>query len=298
MIGGSLIVAAFDVIKYFIFCSIFIIVSSFSLADSITIAVCFTEPFESAERYRIFKKNRREKASLVGGSVCVCVVNKSEQSDIPIVCAMSKPKAVSKESKNVPANTTREFVCGWGASFINICVTYPIYKVMFRQMLHGVEIRSAVNELHQEGFAFLYRGILPPLAQKTISLSLMFGVYDSTKRPLIDCGLNEYLAKCVAGVTAGTVEGLLMPFERIQTLLADSTYHNHFKNTREAFRYVYVNYGVRELFRGAAPILCRNGPSNALFFIFREEAAEKLPHHVSFVACFCCLEICFFFSFF
>lgn len=29
----------------------------------------------------------------------------------------------------------QEFVCGWGASFINIGITYPVYKIMFRQVL-------------------------------------------------------------------------------------------------------------------------------------------------------------------
>lgn len=70
-------------------------------------------------------------------------------------------------------------------------------------MLHGVEVKSAFNELRQEGFAFLYRGILPPLAQRTVSLSLMFGLYDGTKRPLVKLGVNEYLAKILAGMTAG-----------------------------------------------------------------------------------------------
>lgn len=28
----------------------------------------------------------------------------------------------------------KEFVCGWGAAFINITVTYPIYKIIFRQV--------------------------------------------------------------------------------------------------------------------------------------------------------------------
>lgn len=71
-----------------------------------------------------------------------------------------------------------------------------------------------------------------------------------------------------------------MPFERIQTLLADQSHHDKFQNTRQAFQYVYLNYGYRELFRGVMPVLWRNGPSNALFFIMREEAAERLPHHV------------------
>lgn len=28
----------------------------------------------------------------------------------------------------------REFVCGWGAAFINITVTYPVNKIIFRQV--------------------------------------------------------------------------------------------------------------------------------------------------------------------
>lgn len=72
-----------------------------------------------------------------------------------------------------------------------------------KQMLHGVKISSAIQELTSEGITFLYRGILPPLAQKTISLSLMFGVYDGVRRPLLDAGCNPYLTKVVAGLTAG-----------------------------------------------------------------------------------------------
>lgn len=147
-------------------------------------------------------------------------------------------------------------------------------------MLHGVAASSAYQQLRQEGIFFLYRGIFPPLAQKTVSLSLMFGVYDGTRRPLVDMGCNAYMAKTVAGLTAGTVEAALMPFERIQTLLADSTYHSLFKNTAQAFRYVWQTHGLRELYRGLSPILLRNGPSNSMFFVMREEVAERLPTHV------------------
>lgn len=81
-------------------------------------------------------------------------------------------------------------------------------------------------------------------------------------------------------IFSGTVEAVLMPFERIQTLLADSHYHTRFKNTSQAFHHVCMNYGYRELYRGVTPILFRNGPSNVLFFIMREEAATHLPKHV------------------
>lgn len=148
-------------------------------------------------------------------------------------------------------------------------------------MLHGVEASSAVHQLRNEGISFLYRGIFPPLAQRTISLSLMFGCYDGTRRPLVEHGVNPYAAKTIAGLAAGTVEAVLMPFERIQTLLADSTYHALFKNTIQAFGYVWTNHGFRELYRGITPILLRNGPSNSMFFVMREEASDRLPVRVS-----------------
>lgn len=31
----------------------------------------------------------------------------------------------------------KEFACGWGAAVINITVTYPLNKVIIRQVCHG-----------------------------------------------------------------------------------------------------------------------------------------------------------------
>lgn len=109
-------------------------------------------------------------------------------------------------------------------------------------MLHGVRISSAYGQIRNEGIIFLYRGMFPPLAQRTLSLSLMFGVYEGTRKPMVDLlDFNPYVAKSLAGIVAGTVETVLMPFERIQTLLADSAYHEKFKNTPQAFRYTIHN---------------------------------------------------------
>ena len=35
---------------------------------------------------------------------------------------------------HIPSPEWREFMCGWGAAFINITVTFPINKIMFRQV--------------------------------------------------------------------------------------------------------------------------------------------------------------------
>ncbi|XP_037952439.1 mitochondrial nicotinamide adenine dinucleotide transporter SLC25A51 [Teleopsis dalmanni] len=176
----------------------------------------------------------------------------------------------------------KEFICGCGAAFVNITVSYPIYKMIFRQMLHGVHITSAFGQLRHEGIGYLYRGMFPPLAQKTISLSLMFGVFDGTRRYFVDkFNMNLYAAKVLAGIASGSVEAALMPFERVQTLLAHSKFHGAFANTPAAFRYIWVNHGFLELYRGLVPVLWRNGPSNALFFMMREEAIKYLPQRNS-----------------
>lgn len=52
-------------------------------------------------------------------------------------------------------------------------------------------------------------------------------------------------------------------------------------NLLHLFRYVVTNYGFRELYRGIEPVFWRNGLSNALFFMLREEASVRLPKRVS-----------------
>lgn len=147
-------------------------------------------------------------------------------------------------------------------------------------MLHGVRAHHAFLQLKGEGIFYLYRGILPPLCQKTLSLSIMFGVYEEVRRTLVDAGCNAYLSKALGAISSGTIESILMPFERVQTLLADAKYHKEFKNTMHTFK-VINGYGLGEYYRGLVPILLRNGPSNVGFFILRDEIQSRLPKYES-----------------
>ncbi|KAH9489970.1 hypothetical protein Btru_035414 [Bulinus truncatus] len=172
----------------------------------------------------------------------------------------------------------KEFICGWGAAFINICITFPINKAIFRQQLHGVSISQAVQQLRFDGLRYLYRGLLPPLLQKTSSLSLMFGGYYMSqdflqvKFP----SLSVYVNHTIAAMTAGTFEAVLNPFERIQTLMQTAEYHNRFTNTLDAFKHLR-QYGLREYYRGLSVIVLRNGPSNVAFFLGREWIQQHGP---------------------
>lgn len=181
----------------------------------------------------------------------------------------------------------KEFMCGWGAAIINVTVTFPINKIIFRQILEGVPVTAAARQISSEGIRLLYRGILPPLCQKTLSLSVMFSMYEGCKERMDTLTGNDVLAKLVAASVAGTAEAVLMPLERVQTLLQDWRYHEKFKDTSHAFRYLLRNYGVAEWYRGLVPIIYRNSCSNLMFFVLREQSKtfmdDKNSLFVSFV---------------
>lgn len=172
----------------------------------------------------------------------------------------------------------REFVSGWGAAAINTAVTFPLNKIIFRQQLLGITTSEALSQLRSEGRFTLYRGVLPPLLQKSISVSLMFGMYDKFNNYFQSQNLDYplVLTQSASALMTGCVEATIMPFERIQTLLQNKFYHNRYRNTFHAFTELRV-HGISEYYRGLTPILLRNGPSNILFFQFRGEIKKLLP---------------------
>ena len=174
--------------------------------------------------------------------------------------------------------THRHFVCGGVASFVNVCVTFPVNKVMFRQQLHGIRFFRALKQLRKEGIVNLYRGLLPPLMQRTATVSLMFGTYNSYKDTLHRLSPNApyVVLHTLAASGAGMTEAILAPFERIQVVLQVKEFNKRYQNTFHAFRDI-SSRGVRELYRGTSAIVLRNSLSNVLFFSFREPIMNSLP---------------------
>ncbi len=136
-------------------------------------------------------------------------------------------------------------------------------------------MRGAFLQMVEEGFSSVYRGVLPPLLQKSVSSSLMFGTYDMFRKPLIESTLQPRLSNLIAALLAGSVEAVLTPFERIQTLLQDSAYQKKFTNMKHAVNEIGAHHGFKEYYRGFTPILLRNGPSTGLFFVLKEELVDR-----------------------
>ena len=145
-------------------------------------------------------------------------------------------------------------------------------------MLHGLHTKDAVEQLTSEGARFLYRGILPPLCQKTLSVSVMFGAYHEYRRrvEVLRPKWTVRQKQAAAAVLAGLTEAVLTPFERVQMLLQDKKYHQTYRNTFHAFAELR-RFGLCEYYRGLTPILIRNSLSNAMFFTLRDEIGTRLP---------------------
>jgi len=203
-----------------------------------------------------------------------------EYLEINMMCKerLAAEAAVSRlQPRDCATREWREYVAGWGSGIVNICITFPVNKTMFRQQLHGISALGAMNQLRGEGLLNLYRGILPPLLQKSASTALMFGSFEQYRRMLIDQRVPQSSSLVIAAFLAGCTEALLTPFERIQTLMLDQQYAGRFRNTPHAFSSVYSHFGLREYYRGLSAILMRNGPSNIVFFSCRDTLRNCLP---------------------
>lgn len=165
------------------------------------------------------------------------------------------------------------FVAGWVAGFVETLLLYPQNKVIFRQQLQGITAKEVYKQLRKEGCWMLYRGVLPPLIQRTTTRSLMFGMFDKFHRYFAcsECQAEQTRTACFAfsAFMAGAVEAISCPFERTQVLLQSPEYNQHFQNTAHAFKEL-AKIGVKELYRGFTVVLLRNGSSNVLFFTLRK----------------------------
>lgn len=172
----------------------------------------------------------------------------------------------------------REFVCGWGASCVNVVLTFPINKVQFRQQLHGITAGAATRQLRKEGLVALYRGLLPPFLQKSANLAIMFGMYDNFTRVFAHALPRAPVdgISAAAAMLSGATESALTPFERVQTVLQDRASAKKFPNSVSVFRALH-EFGIGEYYRGLTPIVVRNSLSNAMFFLSRKRLKALFP---------------------
>jgi len=184
-----------------------------------------------------------------------------------------------------------EFCRGAAASVTNIVLTFPLNKLISRQAYEGLSVREAFHTMRVEGVVNVYRGVFPPLLQRGVSMGIMYGTFDYyyhaleylwtgrvEARAAIDVPTAERSSgiAVAAALLSGSTEGVLAPFERMQTILQHRHYTTQFANTADVVRKLWP-LGVAEYYRGLSAILLRNGPGNAIFFMLRDPVRNLMP---------------------
>lgn len=165
----------------------------------------------------------------------------------------------------------KEFICAPLSAILTTVATYPLNKLIYRQILEHSKLTKASASMSREGPFLLFRGVLPPILQKIINSTAMFGTYSTASHCLERFHLHPQLEIFLSGVAAGTIEAIVMPFERIQLLLVHRKYQNDFKNTMDAFAKVGMQYGFKEYYRGLSVIWIRNASACSSFFLAKAE---------------------------
>ena len=192
---------------------------------------------------------------------------------------------------NYVVASSAEFVSGYFAACISIILLFPLNKLIFRQILEGISFKDAFKQLKSEGINQTYRGLLPPLLQKSASYSIMFGTQHeyyirlknwskSSKSNYIgslEPQKRRLLLTSVSAGLAGLTEATLTPFERVQAVLQVQKFHQSYTNTWHVFQEISKTHGLKELYRGYSAICLRNSLSNVVFFTSRTPLKAMFP---------------------
>jgi hypothetical protein len=193
---------------------------------------------------------------------------------VPFVPMNSRRQQISYTIKQ----HSPEYAAGFFSSATNILLTYPVNKLIFRQQIYRLKTIDAYQQLKDEGFLILYRGMALPLLQKTFSLSIMFGANAHYLRSLQSLTKKDHwYYQPIASALAGSTEAILTPLERTQVLLQTPKYNTTIRNGLHAFILMYKHYGIVEYYRGVTLILIRNSVSNMIFFACRKPVKNLLP---------------------
>ncbi|KAJ0414625.1 mitochondrial carrier domain-containing protein [Aspergillus carlsbadensis] len=126
----------------------------------------------------------------------------------------------------------------------------------------------------------LYGGVTPALLGSFPGTLIFFGVYEFTKRKMLDAGINANVAYLSGGFFADLAASIVyVPSEVLKTRLQlQGRYNNpyfksgyNYRSTTDAFRTIVRQEGFSALFYGYNATIFRDLPFSALQFAFYEQ---------------------------
>jgi hypothetical protein len=193
------------------------------------------------------------------------------------------PNRISKKRIRTPSSELPEFLRGSLSAVVNVTLTFPLSKLISRQAYEGLSVFDAFATMRRERLWHLYRGLAPPLMQQSFKVGVMYSSYDYFSNKLYYAKNGSYNLsgpsnldwelRVAAGALSGSAEGLLAPFERVQTVLQHRHYNEMYKNSWEAVLKL-SQFGVFEFYRGFSAIVLRNAPASATWFALKDPVRD------------------------
>ncbi|XP_054648295.1 solute carrier family 25 member 53-like [Dunckerocampus dactyliophorus] len=164
----------------------------------------------------------------------------------------------------------QSYLHGGTSSLLSTLIVFPVYKTVFRQQIHNIQVHRAVEQLHKEGLLKLYRGVTPPLLMRTLSGTLLFGLQDTFLRllslPSFSVIPHSFLP-AVAGLGVGIVESVVFtPFERVQNVLQSGHNDRHLPTLKSVLVKLKDQRISSGYYRAFLPIAARNALGSSLYF--------------------------------
>ncbi|XP_061691153.1 solute carrier family 25 member 53-like [Syngnathoides biaculeatus] len=190
------------------------------------------------------------------------------------------------QNEEVLSDSMRRFhsyLHGGTSSLFSTLIVFPVYKTVFRQQIHNIQVHRAVAQLHKEGLVRLYRGVTPPLLMRTLNGTLLFGLQDTFLRVLSVPSFSvipSSVLPAVAGLGVGMMEALLFtPFERVQNVLQSG----HNDRRLPTLKSVLVKLKAQEVgsgyYRAFLPIVARNALGSSLYFGLKGPLSVAVAGH-------------------
>ncbi|KAI8869485.1 mitochondrial 2-oxoglutarate/2-oxoadipate transporter-like protein [Ramicandelaber brevisporus] len=167
---------------------------------------------------------------------------------------------------------------------------YPLDTVKTRMQLQigkgGADGYNSVfgtlrSIVAKEGFARLYRGILPPIIMEAPKRAIKFSANEQFGQiyrkqfnmPVMTQGLS-----ILTGVSAGVTEAFVVtPFELVKIRLQDKANAALYSGTSDALRKILKNEGPLAFYNGLEATIWRHGLWNGGYFGFIHAVRSKLP---------------------
>ncbi|XP_033846928.1 solute carrier family 25 member 47-A [Periophthalmus magnuspinnatus] len=185
-----------------------------------------------------------------------------------------------------------DFVSGSFAGACGMAVGYPLDTVKVRlqtqKQFTGIW-QCATTTFLKEGVSGFFKGMALPVTTIAMTSSVTFGVY----RNFLHClsqlrggGANTRLDVALAGMAGGIAQTSVMaPGDLVKVRLQCQTESKRGGPVRPRYRgpvhclvSIMREEGVRGLYRGALPLMLRDGPSYATYFTVYSSICDAMTH--------------------